>query len=55
VSVDDLKALAAPALRHRVILNFEGEAEGIDVDTLVGQILENVEASTTQSREPFVR
>jgi len=33
VSIDDLKTLAAPALRHRVILNFEGEAEGIDVDT----------------------
>jgi len=55
VSLDDLKALAAPALRHRVILNFEGEAEGIDVDTLVSQIIENVETSTAQSREPFVR
>ena len=30
VSVDDLKAIALPALRHRLILNFEGEAEGID-------------------------
>src|SRR5882762_3058254 len=55
VSLDDLKALAAPALRHRVILNFEGEAEGIDVDTLVSQIIENVETITAQSREPFVR
>src|SRR5437016_10725024 len=55
VSLEDLKALAAPALRHRVILNFEGEAEGIDVDTLVSQIIENVETSTAQSREPFVR
>jgi MoxR-like ATPase len=55
VSADDLKILAAPALRHRVILNFEGEAEGIDVDTLIGQIVEGVEASTTQAREPFVR
>jgi MoxR-like ATPase len=55
VSAEDLKALTAPALRHRVILNFEGEAEGIDVDTLVGQIVEGVEASTTQAREPFVR
>jgi MoxR-like ATPase len=55
VSVDDIKQLAAPALRHRVILNFEGEAEGIDVDTLVSQIIENVETSTAQSREPFVR
>src|SRR2546421_7049530 len=55
VSVDDIRQLAAPALRHRVILNFEGEAEGIDVDTLVSQIIENVETSTAQSREPFVR
>jgi MoxR-like ATPase len=55
VSADDLKILAAPALRHRVILNFEGEAEGIDVDTLISQIVEGVEASTTQAREPFVR
>ena len=55
VSAEDLKALAAPALRHRVILNFEGEAEGIDVDTLIGQIVDNVEANTTQAREPFVR
>src|SRR6195256_2101789 len=35
VSVDDIKALAVPALRHRVILNFEGEAEGIDTDTVI--------------------
>src|SRR5207247_240313 len=55
VSVDDLKTLAAPALRHRVILNFEGEAEGIDVDTLVAQIVDGVEASTAKSREAFVR
>ena len=55
VSADDLKALVAPALRHRVILNFEGEAEGIDIDTLLGQIVESVESTTTQAREPFVR
>ena len=45
----------APALRHRVILNFEGEAEGIDIDTLLGQIVDSVESATTQAREPFVR
>ncbi len=55
VSVDDLKALAAPALRHRVILNFEGEAEGIDVDTLIDQILDTAVAATTQGKEQFVR
>src|SRR5216110_35510 len=41
VSADDIKAIAAPALRHRVILNFEGEAEGVDTDTLVGQVVED--------------
>jgi MoxR-like ATPase len=55
VSIDDLKALAAPALRHRVILNFEGEAEGIDVDNLVSQIVESVEATATRAKEPFLR
>src|SRR5213595_2224811 len=55
VSVDDIRQLAAPALRHRVILNFEGEAEGIDVDTLVEQIVERAAAATTQGKEQFVR
>jgi len=55
VSVEDLRALAAPALRHRIILNFEGEAEGIDIDNLIGQIVENAEAVAVQSKEPFLR
>jgi len=55
VSVDDLKQLAAPALRHRVILNFEGEAEGIDVDALIQQIVDTAAAATTQGKELFVR
>ena len=55
VSVDDLRQLAAPALRHRVILNFEGEAEGIDVDTLIEQIVETAATATTQGKELFVR
>jgi MoxR-like ATPase len=55
VSADDIKQLAAPALRHRVILNFEGEAEGIDVDTLIEQIVDTAVAATTQGKEQFVR
>ncbi len=31
VSVDDIRAVAMPALRHRLLLNFEGEAEQINV------------------------
>jgi MoxR-like ATPase len=55
VSLDDIKALAVPALRHRVILNFEGEAEGVDTDTLVSRVVADIEAGVAQSREPFLR
>jgi MoxR-like ATPase len=40
VSIDDIRHVAPPALRHRILLNFEGEAEGVDVDNLIGDILE---------------
>jgi MoxR-like ATPase len=55
VSVDDLRALAAPALRHRIILNFEGEAEGVDTDTLIGQLVEAAESLSTAGKDAFVR
>jgi MoxR-like ATPase len=42
VSVDDIRAAALPALRHRVILNFEGEAEGITTEAVVRTILDEV-------------
>jgi MoxR-like ATPase len=38
----DLRAMAAPVLRHRMILNFEGQAEGISTDTVIEQLLEQV-------------
>ena len=42
VSLDDIRAAALPALRHRVILNFEGEAEGITTEAVVRTILDEV-------------
>jgi MoxR-like ATPase len=39
VSVDDIRAFALPALRHRLLLNFEGEAEQINADTIVSEML----------------
>jgi MoxR-like ATPase len=42
VSADDIRAAALPALRHRVILNFEGEAEGISSEAVVRSILDEV-------------
>ncbi|HEY7599252.1 MAG TPA: MoxR family ATPase [Candidatus Limnocylindrales bacterium] len=44
VSVDDVRAVALPALRHRVIRNFEGEAEGITSDAIIRAVLEQVPA-----------
>ncbi len=44
-SVDDVKENALPALRHRVLLSFEGEAEGIKTDDLITTILERLPTS----------
>jgi len=49
---DDVKASARQALRHRILLNFEGEAEGITAERLVDEVVENVPevaAKTPQS------
>lgn len=42
VSFDDVKFVAYPALRHRIILNFEGVSEGITTDAVITDILENI-------------
>ncbi len=55
VSVDDVKTIALPVLRHRIILNFEGEAEGIEADRLLSEVLEAVEASSREGKEVFLR
>ncbi|MBX3357820.1 MAG: MoxR family ATPase [Phycisphaeraceae bacterium] len=39
VSVDDLRSVAIPALRHRLILNFEGEAEGLTTDSVIENVV----------------
>ena len=45
VSVDDVRWAALPALRHRVILNFEGEAEGVQTDAVIEEILATTKES----------
>tara|TARA_Y100001934_G_C12310309_1_gene754598 strand:- start:595 stop:1584 length:990 start_codon:yes stop_codon:yes gene_type:complete len=45
VSFDDLKSAATPALRHRILLNFEGEAEGVNADTLIEAIVNETPVS----------
>ncbi|NIA20955.1 MAG: AAA domain-containing protein [Anaerolineaceae bacterium] len=47
VAFSDIRRAAAPALRHRLILNFEGEAEGVSPDDLVDQVLTAVPEALT--------
>jgi len=42
VSYEDIEAVAVPALRHRIFLNFEGEANGIRTDDIVRELLQMV-------------
>jgi MoxR-like ATPase len=46
VSREDLQAVAKPVLRHRLILNFEGQAEGISADAVVEDILKSVNSQS---------
>ncbi len=42
VSYEDLRKAALPAMRHRIILNFEAQAEGISTDEVIKKLLESL-------------
>ena len=42
VSIDDVRAVAPPVLRHRILVNFQAEAENIDPETIVSCLLDSV-------------
>ena len=42
VAREDIQAMALPSLRHRLILSFEGEAEGIDPDAIIQHLLAEI-------------
>ena len=44
VTVEDLQHLAQPTLRHRILLNYRAEAEGIRVEDVIRKLLETVKA-----------
>jgi MoxR-like ATPase len=47
VSFDDIRALAHPVLRHRVLTNFRAESEGITTDAIIDELLEAVPMPTS--------
>lgn len=42
VTLDDVRALAHPVLRHRVLVNYRAEAEGVSVENVIDRLLESV-------------
>jgi MoxR-like ATPase len=47
VGTDDVRAAALPAMRHRIILNFEAHAEGVTTDAVIRNLVDTlpIEAS----------
>jgi len=50
VSLEDIRTLAYPVLRHRVLLNYRAEAEGVRVDDVTRRLLETVKPPIGESR-----
>jgi MoxR-like ATPase len=46
VSCDDIESVAHPVLRHRIVVNFAAEAEGINTDEIINRILKVVSKTT---------
>ncbi|MET0282709.1 MAG: AAA family ATPase [Steroidobacteraceae bacterium] len=42
VTTDDLRALALPVLRHRVLANYQAESEGVTIDALLSRVVDGV-------------
>jgi MoxR-like ATPase len=40
VSAEDIRVLAAPVLRHRILVNYRAEAEGVTVETVIRRLLD---------------
>ncbi len=55
VSIDDIKAVAHPVLRHRIVTNFQAQSEDITSDHLVDRLLQEIDPSKVAAGLPGVR
>ena len=51
VTVEDIRTLAYPTLRHRILLNYRAEAEGINVEKVIDKLLETVQPLGAAARK----
>jgi MoxR-like ATPase len=42
VAYEDVRAIALPVLRHRLLMNFQAEAEGVDADQIVTRLVDGI-------------
>ncbi|MEI8197830.1 MAG: MoxR family ATPase [Phycisphaerae bacterium] len=49
VSTDDIRQMAKPVLRHRLITNFNADAEGVDADTIVERLIQTVKEPSAEN------
>ncbi|WP_432797934.1 AAA family ATPase [Poriferisphaera sp. WC338] len=49
VAIEDIKAILLPAMRHRILLNFEAQAEGMTTDMILQDIAEKISANASTS------
>ena len=42
VTIDDIKAVAHPVMRHRILVNYRAEADGISVEKVISRLIEEV-------------
>ena len=50
-SVEDIRAVAPPVLRHRIMTNFNAEAEGIDADAIIRRLIDFVPVTDSEARD----
>jgi MoxR-like ATPase len=49
-SIEDVEFVARPALRHRIVLNFEGQADDIGTDSLIEGLLDKLAQTSADAR-----
>ncbi|XAL98643.1 MoxR family ATPase [Phycisphaeraceae bacterium D3-23] len=55
VSIEDLHAMAVPVLRHRIVVNYNAEAEGQSPDTVIQKLIETVPVGGSGANDPAVQ
>jgi len=52
VATEDVRAVAHPVLRHRILMNFNAEADGVSSDAVVDQLIKEVPADASATLDP---